>query len=110
MLFSPRGCCSFKCIKPRTVKEAGLPKSHIYVFVSVIVPAPRPFVKALFYVCIIMENYDRYFEANKELWNKRTAVHKESSFYDLAGFRKGANTLTPIELNEVGDVAGKSLF
>jgi len=57
-----------------------------------------------------MENYDQYFEANKDLWNKRTAVHKDSSFYDLAGFKAGTNTLTPIELNEVGDVKGKKLL
>src|SRR4029079_17633220 len=64
----------------------------------------------LFYVCTLMENYDQYFEANKALWNQRTAVHKDSSFYDVAGFKAGANTLTPIELNEVGDVKGKSLL
>jgi SAM-dependent methyltransferase len=57
-----------------------------------------------------MENYDQYFEANKELWNKRTAVHKDSSFYDVAGFKAGANALTPIELNEVGDVKGKKML
>ncbi|MDP4263384.1 MAG: class I SAM-dependent methyltransferase [Bacteroidota bacterium] len=57
-----------------------------------------------------MENYDQYFSANKELWNQRTAVHKDSSFYDVAGFRAGKNTLTPIELEEVGDVKGKSLL
>ena len=57
-----------------------------------------------------MENYDQYFQANRELWNKRTAVHKDSSFYDVAGFKAGTNTLTPIELNEVGDVKGKSLL
>jgi len=57
-----------------------------------------------------MENYDQYFEANKELWNKRTAVHKDSLFYDVAGFKAGANSLTPIELTEVGDVRGKSLL
>jgi ubiquinone/menaquinone biosynthesis C-methylase UbiE len=57
-----------------------------------------------------MENYDQYFEANKELWNQRTAVHKDSAFYDVPGFKAGANTLTPIELNEVGDVRGKSLL
>jgi SAM-dependent methyltransferase len=57
-----------------------------------------------------MEEYEGYFEANKELWNKRTAVHKDSSFYDLAGFKKGDNALTPIELSEVGDVKGKTLL
>jgi len=53
---------------------------------------------------------DQYFEANRYLWNQRTAVHKDSAFYDLAGFKAGANILTPIELNEIGDVKGKSLL
>jgi 2-polyprenyl-3-methyl-5-hydroxy-6-metoxy-1,4-benzoquinol methylase len=58
----------------------------------------------------MIENYEPYFEANKELWNKRTAVHKDSSFYDLAGFKAGKNVLTPIELNEVGSVQGKKML
>lgn len=53
---------------------------------------------------------NEYFEANRNLWNQRTAVHKDSVFYDLAGFKTGANVLTPIELNEIGDVKGKSLL
>lgn len=57
-----------------------------------------------------MENYQQYFEANKELWNKRTAVHKDSSFYDRAGFIEGKNVLTPIELNELGEVKGKKML
>ena len=57
-----------------------------------------------------MENIDQLFEANKDLWNQRTTVHKDSDFYDLAGFKAGANVLTPIELNEVGNVKGKSLL
>ena len=52
----------------------------------------------------------QYFEANRFLWNQRTAVHKDSAFYDLAGFKAGANVLTPIELNEIGDVKGRSLL
>ena len=57
-----------------------------------------------------METINEYFEANKNLWNQRTAVHKDSAFYDLAGFKAGANVLSPIELNEIGDVEGKSLL
>jgi len=57
-----------------------------------------------------MEKANQYFEANKHLWNQRTAVHKDSAFYDLEGFKKGANVLTPIELNEMGDVYGRSLL
>ncbi len=57
-----------------------------------------------------MKDYDHYFGANKELWNQRTMVHKDSSFYNLAGFKAGANVLTPIELNELGDVSGKKML
>ncbi len=57
-----------------------------------------------------MNNYQQYFEANKELWNQRTTVHKDSSFYDVESFRKGKTALTPIELNELGDVKGKKML
>ncbi|MEO5563944.1 MAG: class I SAM-dependent methyltransferase [Chitinophagaceae bacterium] len=57
-----------------------------------------------------MENYNQYFSANKDLWNQRTAVHKDSDFYDLAGFKAGRDVLTPIELKELGDVKGKKML
>jgi len=57
-----------------------------------------------------MKQYEQYFATNKDLWNKRTAVHKESAFYDVAGFKAGRNVLTPIELNELGDVKGKKML
>lgn len=57
-----------------------------------------------------MENYSGYFEANKELWNQRTVVHKDSSFYNLPGFKNGETVLTPIELKELGDVSGKTML
>ena len=57
-----------------------------------------------------MEMYQSYFEENKQSWNKRTAVHKDSSFYDLDSFKKGKSSLNKIELQELGDVSGKSLL
>jgi SAM-dependent methyltransferase len=57
-----------------------------------------------------MENYQSYFEENKRSWNKRTAVHKDSAFYDLDSFKKGKSSLNKIELEELGDVKGKSLL
>lgn len=57
-----------------------------------------------------MEKYNQYFDANKELWNQRTVIHKDSSFYDVPGFKAGKNVLTPIELKEVGDVKGKKML
>ena len=57
-----------------------------------------------------MEDHNLYFEANKNLWNQRTAVHKDSEFYNLEVFKDGENSLTPIEMNEIGDVKGKSVL
>lgn len=57
-----------------------------------------------------MSDYSEYFAANKTGWNQRTAFHKDSSFYDLKGFREGKTVLNSIELDEVGDVTGKSLL
>ncbi len=57
-----------------------------------------------------MKEFEKYFSANKELWNQRTMVHKDSSFYDVEGFKKGKSVLTPIELNELGDVKGKTML
>ena len=58
----------------------------------------------------MMEIYQSYFEENKQSWNKRTSVHKDSAFYDLDSFKKGKTALHKIELDELGDVKGKSLL
>jgi ubiquinone/menaquinone biosynthesis C-methylase UbiE len=54
--------------------------------------------------------YDQYFEANKKIWNQRAMIHKDSAFYNVEGFRAGKNVLTKIELEELGDVRGKSML
>ncbi len=51
-----------------------------------------------------------YFDANKDAWNKRTLVHKDSSFYDLVTFKAGKSALNKTELDELGNVTGKSLL
>ena len=51
-----------------------------------------------------------YIAINRELWNKRTAIHLQSSFYDVAGFVNGKNSLNPIERIMLGDVCNKSLL
>ncbi len=53
---------------------------------------------------------DNYFAANKDIWNKRTQVHRDSSFYDRAGFLAGKDVLTEIERSEIGDVKGKKIL
>src|SRR5690349_4903220 len=51
-----------------------------------------------------------WFALNRAAWNERTRVHLASKFYDLASFRAGASSLKPIELEQVGDVRGKTLL
>lgn len=51
-----------------------------------------------------------YVSINKASWNRRTDIHVESTFYDIAGFLRGKNTLQQLERTELGCVAGKSLL
>jgi SAM-dependent methyltransferase len=46
---------------------------------------------------------------NQANWDDRVPIHVASSFYDLAGFRAGADTLRPFEPAEAGDVTGQRL-
>jgi SAM-dependent methyltransferase len=57
-----------------------------------------------------MKQHTEYFEANKDLWNQRTIVHKDSDFYNLKGFKNGESVLTPIEVNELDNVNGKTML
>jgi 2-polyprenyl-3-methyl-5-hydroxy-6-metoxy-1,4-benzoquinol methylase len=57
-----------------------------------------------------MKQFQQYFEENKVLWNKRTQVHKNSSFYDVAAFLAGKSSLNEIELKGLGDVKGKKIL
>jgi SAM-dependent methyltransferase len=54
---------------------------------------------------------DKYLKYNQELWNEITPIHAKSKFYDVEGFKKGSSRmLYPVELEEMGDVSGKSLL
>jgi SAM-dependent methyltransferase len=53
---------------------------------------------------------NEYLQANQKHWDRLTAGHEQSEFYDLAGFKAGQDRLRSIELEELGDVAGKSLL
>jgi SAM-dependent methyltransferase len=46
---------------------------------------------------------------NRANWDDRVPIHLTSSFYDLAGFRAGADSLRPFEPAEAGEVTGKRL-
>jgi SAM-dependent methyltransferase len=51
-----------------------------------------------------------YFETNRGLWNGWAKLHVDSKFYDLEGFKGGKTSLQAIELEELGDVSGKTLL
>lgn len=57
-----------------------------------------------------MKNYNKYFEANKKIWNKRVDINFNSDFYSNEEFRKTKNSLNSIELNELGDISGKRIL
>ncbi|MFW9820631.1 MAG: hypothetical protein ACFFE5_13560 [Candidatus Thorarchaeota archaeon] len=54
----------------------------------------------------------KYFEANKELWDEFAKIHYEleSEEYSVKSFLKGKSTLRSFELEEMGNVRGKSLL
>lgn len=55
-------------------------------------------------------NFEKEFETNRKTWNNKVAVHADSDFYDLKGFKKGASSLKSYELDALGTVSGKSLL
>src|SRR5688572_22464440 len=57
-----------------------------------------------------MDDWSRFFEDNRVMWDASVPVHAASRFYDLDGFKAGRNTLHTIERERVGDVRGKRLL
>jgi SAM-dependent methyltransferase len=55
-----------------------------------------------------MRDFD--LESNREMWNEWAELHVNSEFYDVDSFKEGRCSLYPVELEEVGDVSGKSLL
>jgi SAM-dependent methyltransferase len=54
--------------------------------------------------------FEHCFKVNKETWNKKVSIHADSEFYDVEGFIKGKTSLNKYELEELGDVNGKTLL
>ncbi|NHJ31881.1 MAG: class I SAM-dependent methyltransferase [Asgard group archaeon] len=54
----------------------------------------------------------KYFDANKELWDEFAKLHYETETdgYSVKSFLEGQSTLKPFELEEMGDVKGKTLL
>jgi SAM-dependent methyltransferase len=53
---------------------------------------------------------DDHLKTNLQMWNDLVDAHAHSPFYDLEGFKRGAEVLHSIELGEMGEVRGKSLL
>lgn len=56
-----------------------------------------------------MKNKD-YMESNRHLWNEMTPIHVKSDMYAVDEFKKGRNSLCSIEIEELGDVSGKTML
>jgi SAM-dependent methyltransferase len=55
-------------------------------------------------------DFQKEFNTNRNSWNKKVAVHAASDFYNLEGFKQGAESLKAYEIAALGDVKGKSLL
>jgi len=53
---------------------------------------------------------DEHLETNRALWDEWAEINARSDFYDLDDFKRGGVRLRDYEIEEVGDVAGKSLL
>jgi len=49
-------------------------------------------------------------EVNRKYWDELAELHVRSEFYDVPGFKAGKCTLKELDLEAVGDVAGKRLL
>ena len=57
-----------------------------------------------------VSSLDPYRAANRARWDEAVAVHAASEFYGVDRFLRGESTLLQLDLDEVGDVRGKSLL
>lgn len=53
---------------------------------------------------------DDWLDINRANWEDRVPIHLASDFYDVDGFRAGADALRCYEVEEVGDVRGRRLL
>lgn len=51
-----------------------------------------------------------YMESNRKLWNEMTPIHIKSDMYAVNEFKKKKDSLYEIEINELGNVSGKSML
>jgi SAM-dependent methyltransferase len=59
---------------------------------------------------VVPDANDAHIAANRALWEKWTPHHVRSAFYDVAGFKAGADPLDRLVSETLGDVAGQSVL
>ena len=47
---------------------------------------------------------------NRRFWDALTPIHTASEFYDVSGFRTGKEILPDVQIEELGDVSGRTLL
>ncbi len=57
-----------------------------------------------------MKDLEKYYDANRTMWDQFAKINVESPIYKTEAFLKGESVLNSIELEELGDVKGKSLL
>ncbi len=53
---------------------------------------------------------DKYRKSNREMWDEWVGINARSEMYDLEGFKAGRKVLRGLEVEEVGEVQGKTLL
>ena len=53
---------------------------------------------------------DTHLEANRRHWDELVPIHLRSAYYDVEGFKAGKSSLHALEIEELGDVAGKTML
>ena len=56
------------------------------------------------------EECNNFIAINRNSWNQKTGEHYNSNFYDVKGFLEGKSSLTPIELECLGNIEGKKVL
>jgi len=58
----------------------------------------------------VAHNAQQYVDTNRALWDEWAEIHARSDWYNLDAVRRGECKLRPYEIDEVGDVGGKTLL
>lgn len=53
---------------------------------------------------------DAHMETNRRHWDELVPIHLQSAYYDVEAFKSGKSNLHLLEIEELGDVAGKTML